>query len=107
VFLPSGCTRRLNDLANGSARRSPIKHTHTQDGAFYIHMFYYTVPHYRQYHGKRIDPDTRLSYKDSARRTETPDRDLLRWHYKQYVQARVRGYAYDMNLNRQGGEQLS
>ncbi len=69
-------------------------------------MFYYTVPHYRQYHGKRIDPNIRLSYKDSERKTEMPNRDLLQWHYKQCVQARVRGYAYNMNVNRQGGEQL-
>jgi hypothetical protein len=72
-----------------------------QDGAYYVHVFFWTRT-MAPYHGKRIDPTTRLNL-GAQPNMEPPNRDCLRWHYKQCVQARLRGYAYGMAIDLRGG----
>ncbi len=74
-----------------------------QDGALYVHIFVASDRTYLQYHGKKIDPVTRFKIQDPSTGIGYPDPTLLQWHYKQCVQARIRGYAYDMSINAQGG----
>ncbi len=55
----------------------------------------------RSYHGKRLD----VSWFNTRAVGEQglPDKQLLEWHYRQTVQARLRGFAVGMTVDRQGG----
>jgi hypothetical protein len=78
-----------------------------QDGKLYPHFFYTSYEEERAYHGRPIDPATRFHRAFPLSDAELPDPRLLRWHYKQCVQARLRGYAWDMGINAQGGAAAS
>jgi hypothetical protein len=92
-----------DDADKGTRSKCRIYNDNFQDGALYIHIFDASDRTYVQYHGKRIDPATRFKIQEPSTGIGYPDRKLLQWHYKQCVQARIRGYAYDMSINAQGG----
>ncbi len=73
---------------------------HVEDGSLIVHVF--VESNLAIYHGKRIIPEDRFKLY-SPRDSWLPDPRLLKWHYKQCVQARLRGYSWDMGVNAQGG----
>lgn len=72
---------------------------------YYVHFF---TPRQgqadKQYHGKKLDPKDPLKFRlPNGDSRDLPNPKLLEWHYRQCVQARFRGFAYDMAVNAQGG----
>ncbi len=64
-------------------------------------MFSIDEPWLRQFHGKRLDDNRFSRFVPPHHR---PNKKLVDWHYRQAVMARLRGYAYGMETNRQGGD---
>lgn len=61
-----------------------------QGDSYYVHAFNETcIPQ----HGKRIPPDRFHGPADWR-----PDPDLIAWHYKQCVKARIRGFSVGMAI---------
>jgi hypothetical protein len=53
---------------------------------------------------KKLDPKDPLKFRlPNGDSRDLPNPKLLEWHYRQCVQARFRGFAYDMAVNAQGG----
>ena len=67
----------------------------SQDGSYFVHFF---TPRAEDYHlhGKQIST-TRFRSDPN----DFPDPKFCEWHYKQCVQAHLRGFAVDMSVNAQ------
>jgi len=68
----------------------------TEEDTYHVHYFIPTAPEHFQLHGKAIPPER------FGRFYDPPDSRLIAWHYRQAVQARIRGYSVGMNPRNKG-----
>jgi hypothetical protein len=61
-----------------------------QDDVFYVHYFIPKEPTDFLLHGQEIRPARFSAYAGEPQ----PDKDLVAWHYKQAVKARIRCFSY-------------
>lgn len=73
-----------------------------QNGVYYVHFFDRDLPGADTHHGKAI-PITRFH----TRPSKHPDPRLIRWHYKQCAMARIRGFAFGMDLPSTSAEAIA
>jgi hypothetical protein len=68
---------------------------------FYVHFFDLGLPGARQHHGKMIPPSRFHSSPEKH-----PNQKLIRWHYKQCAMARIRGFAFGMEIPKTSAEAM-